>query len=198
MKLFNINITRKPQLSNFIYIKNNALPKSFCDNVIEKFEKDDRKYQGTTGGGVDLDIKRSLDLSISDHSDWKNFDDVFFKSLNKNLNEYWKQLPTIFKGGKRVKKLENDTGYQIQKTQPGDFYTWHNDASNDEDGNSRVVTFIWYLNDIKHAGYTEFVDGTKVQPETGKIVIFPATWEYLHRGFPPKSEIKYICTGWVY
>ncbi len=198
MKLFNINITRKPQLSNFIYIKNNALPKSFCDNVIEKFEKDDRKYQGTTGGGVDLDVKRSLDLCISGLEEWKNFDEVFFKSLNKHLDEYWRQVPKLFGKGEMVSRKGEDTGYQIQKSQPGDFYTWHSDAMNDEDGNSRVVTFIWYLNDIKHAGYTEFVDGTKVQPETGKIVIFPATWEYLHRGFPPKSEIKYICTGWVY
>lgn len=198
MEIFNINITRKPQLSNFIYIKNNALPKSFCDNVIEKFEKDDRKYQGTTADGVELDIKRSLDLYISALEDWKSFDEVFFESLNKNLNEYWKQLPTMFKGGEMVEKYEDDTGYQIQKTKPGDFYTWHSDAMTDGDGNLRVVTFIWYLNDVKHDGYTEFVDGTKIQPEAGKIVIFPSTWEYLHRGVCPKSETKYICTGWVF
>ena len=184
--------------SDFIYIADGTLEPEFCKNVIEKFEKDDRKYQGTTGGGVDLDIKRSLDLFISDHSDWKSFDDVFFKSLNKNLNEYWKQLPTIFKGGERVKKLENDTGYQIQKTQPGDFYTWHNDASNDEDGNSRVVTFIWYLNDITEGGETVFINKCKIKPKKGSLLIFPATWTYPHCGMVPKSHDKYIVTGWMY
>jgi len=197
MKIFNIHITRKTQFSNFIYVKNNALPKSFCNNVIEKYEKDDRKEQGTTGGGVNLDVKRSLDLNISILEDWKSFDEVFFKSLNKNLNEYWKQLPAVFGEGQQVKKVENDTGYQIQRTQPGDFYTWHSDTMNDIEGNPRVVTFIWYLNDVKYAGYTEFMNGTKIQPETGKIIIFPATWEYLHRGVSPKSETKYLCTGWM-
>ena len=27
--------------------------------------------------------------------------------------------------------------------------------------------------------------------------MFPASWEYVHRGIAPKDEIKYICTGWV-
>ena len=62
----------------------------------------------------------------------------------------------------------------------------------------RKLTFIWYLNDIKDGGYTEFIDGTKIKPEVGKLVIFPASWEFLHRGVPPKSEDKYLCTGWVH
>ena len=28
--------------------------------------------------------------------------------------------------------------------------------------------------------------------------MFPALWPWVHRGFPPKSEVKYICTGWLY
>jgi len=62
----------------------------------------------------------------------------------------------------------------------------------------RVLTFIWYLNDIEEDGYTEFMDGTKVQPKTGRFCLFPATWEYHHRGYPPKSQTKYICTGWLH
>ena len=62
---------------------------------------------------------------------------------------------------------------------------------------TRKLTFIWYLNDIIEGGDTEFSSGLKIKPETGKIVIFPALWPWVHRGNPPKSENKYICTGWV-
>ena len=62
---------------------------------------------------------------------------------------------------------------------------------------NRLLTIIWYLNDIHEDGYTEFYSGLKVQPEEGKIMMFPALWPYVHRGFPPKSETKYICTGWI-
>ena len=44
----------------------------------------------------------------------------------------------------------------------------------------RCLTYIWYLNDIDEDGYTEFIDGTKVQPKTGRICIFPATWTFIH------------------
>ena len=68
-----------------------------------------------------------------------------------------------------------------------------------DDDASRVYTYIWYLNTIKKkdGGYTQFIDGTKMQPKAGRLVMFPALWPYLHRAFPPKVR-KYICTGWIY
>ena len=66
-------------------------------------------------------------------------------------------------------------------------------------GATRIFTFMWYLNTIKEEdeGYTEFADGTRLQPERGTLVMFPATWTFLHRGFPPKVR-KYICNGWIF
>ena len=191
MKFFNRK--KKTKFSDFIYIERNALPKSFCDNVIEKFEKDDRKRQGQVGGGVHLDIKRSSDLSITQLDDWKSYDEAFFRCLNNGLKKYIRFIPEEYIKHKALSELGKDTGYQIQRTQPGDYYIWHHDQTT-----SRLVTFIWYLNDIKDGGYTEFIDGTRIQPEAGKLIIFPATWDFLHRGVSPKTETKYLCTGWVH
>ena len=191
MKFFNRK--KKTKSSDFIYIQKDALPRSFCNNVIQKFELDDRKRQGQVGSGVRLDIKRSCDLSITGKEDWKSYDEAFFKSLNNALKEYLKFIPQEFIQFKALSRFEDDTGYQIQKTQPGDYYIWHHDQTT-----LRLVTFIWYLNDVKDDGYTEFIDGTRIQPEAGKLIIFPATWDFLHRGVSPKTETKYICTGWVH
>ena len=191
MKFFNRK--KKTKSSDFIYIQKDALPKSFCDNVIQKFELDDRKRQGQVGSGVRLDIKRSCDLSITGKEDWKSYDEAFFKSLNNALKEYLRFIPEEYIQFKALGRFEDDTGYQIQKTQPGDYYIWHHDQTK-----TRLVTFIWYLNDVKDDGYTEFIDGTRIQPEAGKLIIFPATWDFLHRGVSPKTETKYLCTGWVH
>ena len=181
-------------LSRYIYIKKDALPKSFCSNLIEKFEQDDRKHQGVVGSGINFDMKRSLDLNISALEDWYSFDQGLFKNLGSELDNYRNFLPDIFNKSNTSQDLTgDDTGYQIQKTQPGDFYDWHHDYMD-----NRLLTFIWYLNDINNAGYTEFLDGTKIQPEAGKLVIFPATWMYVHRGVSPEKETKYICTGWIH
>ena len=191
MKFFNRK--KKTKSSDFIYIQKDALPRSFCNNVIQKFELDDRKRQGQVGSGVRLEIKRSCDLSITGKEDWKSYDEAFFKSLNNALKEYLRFIPQEFIEFKALGRFEDDTGYQIQKTQPGDYYIWHHDQTK-----TRLVTFIWYLNDVKDDGYTEFIDGTRIQPEAGKLIIFPATWDFLHRGVSPKTETKYICTGWVH
>ena len=184
---------KKTKFSDFIYIERDALPKSFCNNVIEKFEQDDRKRQGQVGSGVHLEIKRSSDLSITELEDWKSYDQAFFRCLNNGLKKYVRFLPEEYIKHKALNELGDDTGYQIQRTQPGDYYIWHHDQSA-----TRLVTFIWYLNDIKDGGYTEFIDGTRIQPEAGKLIIFPATWDFLHRGVSPKTETKYLCTGWVH
>ena len=184
---------KKTKFSDFIYVERSALPKSFCNNVIEKFEQDDRKRQGQVGGGVCLEIKRSSDLSISELDDWESYDQAFFRCLNNGLKKYIRFLPEEYIKNKALSELGNDTGYQIQRTQPGDYYIWHHDQTK-----TRLVTFIWYLNDVKNGGYTEFIDGTRIQPEAGKLIIFPATWDFLHRGVSPKNETKYLCTGWVH
>ena len=191
MKFFNRK--KKTKSSDFIYIQKDALPKSFCNNVIQKFELDDRKRQGQVGSGVRLEIKRSCDLSITGKEDWESYDQAFFKSLNDALKEYLRFIPEEYIQFKALGRFEDDTGYQIQKTQPGDYYIWHHDQTK-----TRLVTFIWYLNDVKDGGYTEFIDGTRIQPEAGKLIIFPSTWDFLHRGVSPKTETKYICTGWVH
>ena len=188
--------------SDFIWMKDKSLSKSFCKKMMEKFDKSKDKYDGLVGTGRhNPNLKRTKDLGISTLKDkWKKEDDVLLEALRIGLDEYNKMCQEHHHGlcisGENLEFF--DTGYMIQKYEPGGFYDWHNDWTL-HDGASRVYTYIWYLNTIKKkdGGYTQFVDGTKVQPKVGRLVIFPALWTYLHRAFPPQVP-KYICTGWVY
>ena len=48
-----------------------------------------------------------------------------------------------------------------------------------------------YLNDDFEDGETYFpVFDIKVKPKQGRLLIFPPTWNYLHRGIPPRSPSK--------
>mgnify|MGYP003330289874 CR=1 FL=1 len=91
----------------------------------------------------------------------------------------------------------NDYGYQIQETLPDGFYDWHHDFFS-TGKESRFLTYLWYLNTVEEGGHTEFIDGTKIKPEMGKLILFPAAWPFYHRGTKPIREKKYICTGWLY
>ncbi|BCV00399.1 MAG: hypothetical protein CM15mV34_1730 [Caudoviricetes sp.] len=34
--------------------------------------------------------------------------------------------------------------------------------------------------------------GESISPQTGRVLMFPATWQYSHAGLPPESDKKYI------
>ena len=182
-----------------------SLNKDFCRDLRKKFAKDDRKYRGVIGSGsANPNIKECYDLTISDKEDYLKEDSVFYKALCEGLKKYYTHCETISKNILHLETLQDrylmkDTGYQIQRYEPGGFYKWHHDFMCDPIYGSRQYTYIWYLNNIKDgSGYTEFACGKRVTPKTGKLVIFPSSWQYIHRAYPSKSKRKYICTGWIY
>ena len=185
-------------ISDFIWVKDNVLTPDFCKHCIEKFEKDGTKSDGCVGSGIRKDIKDTKDVMITSNGNWPEEDEVFQKSLTECLHEYEEYLceiaPTFEVDGYEY----YDTGYQIQRYEPDAGYRWHHDDNVAQSLEQRAMTFIWYLNSIKEDGYTEFVDGTRVRAKEGRIVIFPSGWTFLHRGYPPKNQRKYICTGWLH
>ena len=202
-----MDIIDKPRglIKDFIYVKDNSLSKSFCDEVIKKFDKDSRQRDGIIGKDtnqrVDKSIKDTKDIHISSTTGWEREDKVFFESLKLGLDEYNDYLTNLndcCKSYPNPTFNTQDTGYKVQKYEPGGCYHWHHDWCL-QNGWSRTFTYLWYLNTIeeKDGGWTEFIDGTKVQPKCGSILFFPATWTYVHRGYTTKVP-KYLVNGWIY
>ena len=188
-----------------IWVKEQSLSEDFCNQIIDKFETDPYKKAGEVDQNnprVDKNLKITIDTTITHRIAWREEDEVLYKALGKALYEYEIYLQKTSKGkwnlhpsdGYQVK----DTGYMVQKYEPNGFYNWHHDWCMNE-GWSRIYTYIWYINTIKEedGGWTEFIDGTKIQPKVGSILLFPATWTYVHRGYTTKVP-KYIVTGWIY
>lgn len=189
----------------FIWVFNDVVPEQKCKEIIEKFDTDNspRKVKGRTFGGVDFNIKNSTDLLIVKEPHWADID-IYFKDLVSFLiNEYSQYIQNTFNTYKSfttgqyrifeppLLKNVHDIGYQIQRTDVGDGYVWHNDYQK-----GRVLTYIVYLNTVDE-GWTQFYNGDQVAPIAGRCLIFPATWTYFHQGFPPK-QTKYLMTGWIY
>ena len=188
-----------------IWVKEQSLSKDFCNQVINKFETDPYRKAGEVDQNnprIDKNLKITIDTTITHNIAWREEDEVLYKALGNALYEYEIHLQKTSSGkwnlhpsdGYQVK----DTGYMVQKYEPNGFYNWHHDWCMNE-GWSRIYTYIWYINTIKEedGGWTEFIDGTRIQPKVGSILLFPATWTYVHRGYTTKVP-KYIVTGWIY
>ena len=196
---------------DYIYEIEHNLPREVCEKIIDKFEADDRKTAGITWDQVidptrPNDFKKSTDLQITHMEGWSEIDCILKDKLTEGLKEYEQHIKAAYEydsipfrstvGGVFANMI--DRGYQIQRTKKNEFYTWHHD---DVNRSGRVITFIWYLNTLDpkiDGGTTDFECGKSIVPKQGKLIFFPATWTYIHRGKPVLSDnTKYICTGWV-
>ena len=90
-------------------------------------------------------------------------------------------------------KSSIQSGLIVQKSEVGQYYNWHTDFMAGED---RLLTCILYLNDVEDdaGGTTEFASGRIVKPRKGKVLIFPSTITYVHRGNKVEKDSKYIIT----
>lgn len=184
----------------YIYETHDIVPRTLCEEIIEKFENDPDKFKGYVGVGktiVNEDLKKTVDLKIFDKPKWKPVYDQLERYLAVGIYKYFDYLfHEPFAGVdcflRRTLGDVDMTGLQIQRYKVGDFFKWHVDSVS---GVNRIFAFIIYLNE--NDGCTEFLNGKKVKPEPGKIVFFPTTWTYPHRGQEIKMGTKYIITGFV-
>jgi len=180
---------------SFIYEIRDALPADVCREMVARFERStDQQYDGRLGQGqiTEQSIKLSTDLRISGNDAWRDIDRLLFKSLGTALRILSSEFP--FFGVNRFR----DMGYQLQRTSAGEYYHWHVDGGPGEFSQRQLVA-IWYLNDVEgEGGETEFaLQGVKVRPEQGKMVLFPPFWTHIHRGITVDNGVKYIATTWV-
>jgi predicted 2-oxoglutarate/Fe(II)-dependent dioxygenase YbiX len=189
-----LSTIREVKPGSFIFERPQALPPAFCDAVIDRFEANpEQQYEGRIGQiqSKDRAIKRTTDLVVSNKTDWKDVDEMLFRSLAAAMRELRETFP-YFKGPFK------DVGYQVQRYEPGEFYHWHIDGGSHEFSQRQLVA-LWYLNDVEGpGGETQFLyQDVSVKPRKGKLILFPPFWTHEHRAVELKAGLKYIATTWV-
>lgn len=187
----------------FIYECEHFFPISLCSELIQLF-KDNKDYHmvGQTSSGLDENVKKSIDLVFDSMPNKQNLAERVRKECSKVVPNYITHLENVnLDRCENLKKLFSDcyVGFpQMQKTESGGFYRWHTDCLIKKC--SRLLTYIIYLNDVKEGsgGTTDFACGKNIKPEMGKLVVFPGTMTYVHRGKKVENGEKYILTSFVW
>lgn len=186
---------REVKPGSFIYEIARALPADVCGEAIRRFERrTDQHYPGRIGPAADEapEVKRSTDLAISAHADWRDIDQALSRQLASTFNAFRVEFPFF------AANAFKDIGYNLQRTLPGEYYHWHVDAGPGALSDRQLVA-IWYLNDVPGpGGETEFpLQEVSIRPEEGKLVLFPPFWTHVHRGVTLREGVKYIATTWI-
>ena len=199
-------------MEKYIYTNKISLSPEVCRDIIELFENEERKYDGITQGGLQKNIKDTKDFVIPENEPkWYKYHKFLSNELRRNLELYLNKLnenlsfQNVNQNTTNIyKHFENSkfshTGFMAQRYIMNEGrYVYHHDFSVDiKNKKNRVITYLWYLNDVEEGGETDFPDlNLMIKPETGKLVLFPASWDFPHSGKIPISSNKYIVTGWL-
>ena len=187
-------------ITNFIGVYDNYITPQECNKAIKLYEDED-KFKNT--------INR---ISGEQASILQKQDQQFF-AAPFNLDVWWEQLKPMMLNfdiawNHYIKNTGAGDAYgvpfhftdmKIQKTLPTEgYHIWHLEHGKGFMNEPRAFVFTVYLNDVEEGGETEFLHFSKrVKPKTGRIVIWPAGFPYVHRGNSPLSGKKYILTSWM-
>jgi len=81
------------QPADFIEVIDDVLDTALCEDIINTFDSSPNLYQGRTGGGVDLDKKRSMDVSFSEQPE---FAPLFQKVMQKTGEQMIRYMEKYF------------------------------------------------------------------------------------------------------
>ena len=163
--------------------------KEECTGLIEWFELLDESNQLTQ---TKLEGHREFDeVNLNDFREqslkvqldvYKRFDDILEK-YKQDVKVHKKALPEKSAWEEiRIKRYRAGRGNFLDHVDVGNYISAR-----------RFLVFFVYLNNVAEGGETEFPTlDLQVSPECGTILVFPATWTFLHRGNVPISNDKYI------
>lgn len=187
---------------DFIGIFDGVFPSEYCQNWINYFDKIDNagmSYSRVQGMDRPSHVNKDQAIDFNNCSIYAN-DELRVECNNFNI-AFWDVCYPLY--AEKYSILQNAETHKIytikiQKTVPGGgYHVWHAEDTSRAHRN-RLLTFIVYLNDVEEGGETEFLYLSKrVQPKTGRMLIWPAGFTHTHRGNPPLKSAKYIITGWV-
>lgn len=181
----------------FIRVYDDALTDGFCRDVIRRFEEDGRKLRGgvtSNEGNIAMAGKQTTELLIAELAEWKDVCRTLSRSFDTWLERYREEVK--FLAGMDFTDLRRE-GFRIKRYLPGEAFHWHIDCSS-RNSFARVLAVQWYFNTVLSGGHTEFEDQqVRIAPVARRVAFFPVSWMYRHRGAPPVSGPKYICTNFL-
>jgi hypothetical protein len=171
---------------------------ALCEQIIARFEAHPARKPSvaSAAGRPTITPGRSGTSLACDTPDWQDVVTALIPALHQSLGAYAKKFRAVqmlIDG-----ELLSCTAPIIERVDPGQGFAWHYDQTSHS--RERVIAGLLYLRTIAAGGSTEFREQARtIQPEAGKIALFPPYWTHLHRGVTPTSEAKYVMSFfWIY
>lgn len=103
--------------NDFIEVIEGALSRDLCQRFMEKFESSQNTQPGKTGGGIDTDKKRSLDVSVAQFPEFKQEYAELLPIVSQHLMAYFEKYYFALIGPIGLTVADPTTGKPVKLTQ---------------------------------------------------------------------------------
>lgn len=104
-------------MEDFIQVTDGVLDKALCQRFIQVFDQSQNTRAGQTGGGVDTDKKRSVDVSIGRHPEFKAEYQALLPLVSTQLFKYFEKYFFALIGPIGLTVADPQTGKPVKLTQ---------------------------------------------------------------------------------
>lgn len=178
-------------MPRYIKVIPDAIPEEFCEALIRKFDQDAAQKDDPQ---PEYSTRRYI--NISREMSWMKEVAKATQIADPYIETYFR-LPEPYTPAS-IAEWIND-GFIVAKYAPGDVCGFHDDAQTAVAGENglRYLTVIFFLNDVPEGGELHFpVQGVKIKPVKGTVVLFPAQLTHPHEVLATKSD-RYVLQTWV-
>lgn len=179
-------------VQNYITLYRDTFSKEKCQNLIDKFEKHTEFHDVKKTDAKDGWQMSFTQLHLSEHKE--------FEVENKALKRLFLEAISVYKKEHDIQPHQWPKEFQLEPIRmkrylpnSNEKFDEHVEVTNLETA-KRFMVAVLYLNDDFEGGETDFTQfKVMVKPKQGSMVLFPAGWNWLHRGKAVRGESpKYI------
>ena len=185
------------KLTNYIKVYKNVVPDSFCDEMIQKFERNSFQYRYQKRANPDRNFKMSFNqIHIGQETNWTEQNNYLMKLFPTYVDKYREDC-NITENQWPINWVYEKIRMKRYQPNREEFFSPHVDVTSYVDAR-RFLVFFLYL-DNNSAGQTSFpqldIGSNCVK---GSLLMFPPMWPWLHAGEPPIDKPKYIIGSYLH
>ncbi len=183
------------ELKDYIKVYDGMVEDKLCQDIIDSFELSEYEFfdREQRPSFNELNITQ---LYTKKQKPWDKLQDKIMNRFIDATELYMEDLgvgedfPEEYAFEEFRIKMYRNNGY--------DEFKDHVDVGNYNSARRFLVCFL-YLNDVGAGGYTNFPRlNHAITPKRGRILLFPATWQYRHCGQQPLTNPKYIVGSYLH
>lgn len=95
---------------DFIEVYDDVLTADLCRAWVDAFEKSEHRQPGETGGGYDPNKKRSTDIVVTDHSEYRELLQPVIQATTRQMLEYFRKYHLAMIGPLGLTAPDPETG----------------------------------------------------------------------------------------